>query len=281
MIVEHVHLRPEGARGFEAGRELWAHRDLFRQLVRRDLVSRYRQTILGPLWMLLQPLASTLVFTFLFGKVAALGTEGAPGPLYYLCGLLPWALFSQTIAATGTCLQANAHIFGKVYFPRLIVPLASAAGQGIPFLIQLFNYALVWLLLGLGWGLWAGGGFWSLVWVPLAAAQALLLGLGCGLLCAALTAKYRDLQHAIPFLLQLGFFVTPVVFPLERLPEVVRAWAWLNPMTGPVELCKRGLLGVGAPDLPIIGAGLGFTVLSLALGLWAFRRVERDFIDSI
>jgi lipopolysaccharide transport system permease protein len=265
-------------------KELWEYRDLFWQFVRRDFSTKYRQTLLGPAWFILQPLLMTAVFTVVFGRIARLPTENTPPVLFYLCGLLSWTYFSQTMPAVAGTFTANTHLFGKIYFPRLVIPLSQLMGNLAALGLQFATFVALWiyyrtftafgqqpapsLLLALGL-------------LVLAQLQIMLLALGVGTLLAAATGKYRDLQHILPVVVQLWFYGTPIVYPLSMIsPEA--NWRWvltLNPMTAPTEAIRRALLG-GSSWTPSLALGAWvITVCLLAIGLAAFGKAERTVVD--
>jgi lipopolysaccharide transport system permease protein len=261
--------------------ELWDRRDLLLLLFRRDFVSRYRQTLLGPAWHVLQPLALALVFTLVFGRVAAIPTEGAPRVLFYLAGLLGWNACSHSLQATSATFGSNADLFGKVYFPRLIVPLAAVLTSLVALGLQLGVFLVV---LG-GYKLVApSGGFgmhWSALWLPLLAVEAAALGLGVGLWISSVTARYRDLKHAMPFLLLLWMFLTPVIYPLSRVPPEYRAIALANPVAPVVEAFRHALLGAGALVPGALIGSIASTLLILVSGVLIFQRTERTVVDTL
>ena len=264
-------------------RELWAYRDLLSLLVWRDLASRYKQTALGPLWFIAQPLLTALMFTFVFGKVAEIPTGGVPHTLFYLCGLLTWNYFAQTFQSTSTTLVNNAGLFGKVYFPRLIVPLSAVVSNLATFAIQLALFA----------GFFVAGKFGSdaahfhlepsALLLPLVVAQVGLFSLGVGLWLAALTAKFRDFGILAGFAIQLWLYATPVIYPLSKIPD---GWQWLaelNPMAMPVELSRAMLLGTPMPAVePVIESlALALATVTVTVGVFFFRRAEKSFVDVV
>ena len=261
--------------------ELWEYRDLLRILVRRDFLARYKQTVLGPLWFVLQPLLSAVVFTVVFNKVAGIGTDGIPPVLFYLCGFLAWGYFSQNITTGSATFTANAHLFGKVYFPRLVVPLATIVSNLFALAIQ-FAVFLVFF----AWFAMRGEpvhiGVQCLLVVPLLLVTG-ALSLGLSLLIAASTAKFRDLTHLTPILLQLWLFATPVIYPMSRLTGGDGRWAWLawaNPMAPIVEGFRYALLGRGTWESGMLWISAGITLVILFFGVTVFARVERTVADS-
>lgn len=261
-------------------RRMVHYRDLLFILVRRDFVARYQQTILGPVWFILQPLVTTAVFTLIFSRGLGTSTDGiAPAFLFYQCGMLVWGFFSSVLGGAGNTFQSNAAVFTKVYFPRLIVPLAVVIGGFAPFLLQLLVFLALYLPA-------MSGATWHpnvavLALLPLCLAQCALFALGLSLFTSGLSAKYRDLQHALPFLLQLGLFVTPVIFSLSRLGGSARSLAALNPLSAPVEMFRLGFFGTGTITVPLVVASLVGTLVSLVAGLLVFQHAERTFADSV
>lgn len=279
-LVETV-IQPSHGWSWFSWRELYAYRDLLWQLARRDIVSRYKQTILGPLWNVIQPVLTTIVFMVIFSRVARIPTNGVPSSLFYMCGLLPWNFFSMTFQSTATTFLVNANMFGKVYFPRLIVPLSSTLSNLVALGIQLATFLLIFLVEKFGP---RGASFHmtaSVLLLPLIFVQVALLSLGIGFWIAALAAKFRDFVILSAFLLQLWMYATPVVFPLTRVPA---RWLWvfeLNPMTFPLEATRQVMLGVGNPTLLLFVYSILITLLISIGGILLFQRVGRNFVDVI
>jgi lipopolysaccharide transport system permease protein len=265
-------------------REIWEYRDLLMILVRRDFLAKYKQTILGPLWFILQPLLTALVLSIAFHKVAGVSTGGVPSFLFNLCALLPWSYFSQNVTTGAATFTTNAHLFGKVYFPRLIVPFSAVLSNLFALGLQVGVFFLFF-----AWHAWHGAAI-SLGWISFMAIPLLLLtgifSLGLSLLFSASTAKYRDLSHLTPVLLQLWMFASPVFYPLELLLKNEQwSWlAWANPMAPIVEGTRVALLGTG-PWSPGLSQMLAITTvvsgLVLVLGIIAFNRAERTVVDSV
>lgn len=260
------------------------YRDLMWLMVRRDFVSKYKQTILGPAWMVIQPLVTTVVFTIVFGKVMQISTEGAPPMLFYMCGLLIWNLFAQVLGSTGNVLQANFGLFGKVYFPRMIVPIANSISALIPFGIQLVAFLILFFYYKF---FQADGASLEIspriLLLPLFVIQALAVGFGAGLILSSLTAVYRDLQHTLGFATQIWMYATPVIYPiskvLEKLPD---QWHWLiqlNPLIVPVEGTKWCFLGIGSLTPSSLVISWCVTLLILVTGFFYYNTVERSYID--
>jgi len=259
---------------------LLQHRDLLLLLVRRDLVSRYQQTILGPLWFVIQPLLLTGVFVLVFNRGLGTSTDGVPAHLFYLCGMLPWAYFATVLGSAGNTFQANAQVFTKVYFPRLVVPLAVVLASLAPLVLQSLLFLAFYLPALFGAHPWQPLPL-ALVLLPLALLQTALLALGVSLLASGLSAKYRDLQHALPFVVQLWMFATPVIYPLSQLGSLARWVAALNPLACPVEMLRLACFGTGTVTPALVGLSLGGTLLALAAGLIVFQRAERTFADTV
>lgn len=281
MEREHV-IRPEQPWWKPDLREFWDYRDLLVLLVRRDLTAQYKQTVLGPLWLVMQPLLTTLVYTAMFGLMARWSPEGIPPLLFYLSGIVPWTYFSGVLNRTSRTFVSNASVLTKVYFPRLVMPVSTM-------LSSLFSFAVQFLLLLLfiaGYALF-GDFRWQLssaLWaLPVAVVVMSMLGLGSGIFVSALTTKYRDLGFLVTYGVQLLMFVSPVIFPLslvaERAPVLVPVIK-ANPLTGVIEAMRTALFG-GALDVAALGYSAMFSFVILLIGLAVFQRVERSFADVI
>ena len=262
--------------------EMLRYRDLLYMLVWRDFIAKYKQTILGPAWFILQPLLTTFVFTIIFARVANIPTDGLPPTLFYLAGLVTWNYFANVFSSNATTFTSQAHIFSKVYFPRLIVPISAAVSNLLAALLQFLTLAGFWV-----WFRFfteVGGQLalrWEMVLFPLVLLQAGLCGLGVALIYSALTAKYRDLSFLLAFVTQTWMYATPVIYSLSIIPDNWRWLAYLNPMTQPVEATKLLLLGQGTVALLPYIQSLLVTVLLVALGLALFHRTERTFVDTV
>lgn len=260
---------------------IWLYRDLLSLLVWRDFVAKYKQTILGPLWFIIQPVLMTLVFTVIFGKVAKIPTDGVPPILFYLCGQLAWNYFAQNFTSNSATLVSNAALFSKVYFPRLVVPLSVLVSNLFAFAIQGVTFLVFFLYFKF---VLHSGGFglnWHLIFLPLLILQVAAFSLGVGLLMSSLTAKYRDLTHLSALLIQVWMYATPVIYPLSNFP---REWQWvvaLNPMTSIVESLRLMLLGTGTVLPYYLFLSIALTLLVTGAGLILFGRVEKTFVDTI
>jgi len=262
--------------------ELLRYRDLLLLLVRRDFVAKYKQTILGPAWFVIQPLLMTLMLTIVFDKIAGVPTDGLPGFLFRLCGMLSWTYFAECLKGTSTTFVTNANLFGKVYFPRLVVPVAIVIANLIAFVIQLATFVAFWVYFKCftEWGavIHLSG---AIVFFPFLLLQTGLIGLGVGLWMSSMTAKYRDFVHLTAFLTQLWMYGTPVAYPLSEVPE---KWRWvfaLNPMTGIVESYRYAFLGKATIEPRYLIVSAITTVVLLFTGVLLFSRTERTFVDTV
>lgn len=279
-IQTEIIIKPSGRASYFNWKEIIDYRDLLFLMIRRDFVSRYKQTILGPAWAIIQPVMTALVFTVIFGKVAKISTDGAPPFLFYLTGMLFWQMFSTSILSGGNSLQANASLFSKVYFPRIIPSLATQITQLIPFTIQFIIFAVFYTWYQLSSD--AATVHWPrLLWLPFLIILVMLTSLGISLLYSALTAKYRDLQHALGFIVQLGLYATPVIYPVSSISAEWRWLVWANPLAAPISCTKWIFLDAGAPPgWPLVLSAV-FTLLIFLIAVVFFQRVQRTFIDTV
>lgn len=258
---------------------IWRYRDLVWLFVKRDFVTFYKQTILGPLWYIIQPLFTTGVFTVIFGKVAKISTDGTPPFLFYMAGNVLWAYFSTTLNKTSNTFIQNAGVFGKVYFPRMTVPISTIVIGFVQFFIQFI------LFLGFYAYFWSTGAELNpgieILWLPLALLQMAFLGLGAGILISSMTTKYRDLVFALTFGVQLWMYATPVVYPASIIPEQYRTLYMLNPMAPIVEMVRLGFFGQASVTVQHILHGWLVTISILILGMLTFNRVEKNFMDTV
>jgi lipopolysaccharide transport system permease protein len=260
-------------------REVWRYRDLLLMFVRRDFVATYKQTILGPIWFFIQPILTTLTFTLIFGQIAGLSTDGQPMMLFYLAGITLWNYFAECLNKTATVFRDNANIFGKVYFPRLVMPLSIVASNLVRFGIQFLLFL----------GFWVYFMFTNDKVNPNAAALLFpflvllmgLLALGFGMIISALTTKYRDLVFLLTFGVQLLMYATPVIYPLSSIDEKYRWLIRANPMTSIIETFRFGFLGSGQPDMYGLLYTTIVTIIVLFLGTVIFNKIERGFMDTV
>jgi lipopolysaccharide transport system permease protein len=261
-------------------RSLVEFRDLYFLLVRRDLIVKYKQTILGPLWFFVQPLLTTLVFTVIFAGVGKMPTGGVPPMLFYLSGLTIWGYFSQCINLNSTTFVANANLFSKVFFPRLIMPLSTTTSNLFAFGVQLISLIGFVTYFKLSGAPIYVSPFIVLI-VPLLVLQTALLALGFGLLFASFTAKYQDLIHLIAFGLQIWMYVSPIIYPASHIPAKFAWLLWVNPVAAIIESFRGAFLGTPTVALPMTLASIGLTLLILAVGLLKYQRAQRTFVDTI
>lgn len=259
--------------------ELWHYRELIGLFVWRDFVSLYKQTILGPLWYLIQPLITTFTYTFIFGSLARLSTDGLPQILFYMAGTITWSYFSACLTKTSTTFMANAGIFGKVYFPRLVMPVSVLLSNLIMFAIQLglFLLFLVYFVL-------TGAPVHPNAWIMITPLLVLImagLGLGFGIIVSALTTRYRDLQFLVTFGAQLLMYATPVIYPVSTIPENIRWLMLLNPLSPVIEGFRLAFLGVGSVGMGELAYSFGFMIVVVVIGVALFNRVERTFMDTV
>ena len=254
--------------------ELWRYRELVYFLAWRDVKVRYKQAVLGGAWAILQPLLNMVVFTVVFGRLAGIPSDGIPYPLFSFCALVLWTYFSSVVAQAGASLVGNANLITKVYFPRVALPASCAVSSLVDFAIGLVFLILLMVYYRIQPG-------WALLWAPVFLAALLLLTMGVSLILAALNVRFRDIKYTIPFLLQLGLFVTPVIYPMTFVDKRFQALAALNPLSGIVEGFRACLFSSRQLDLSLTAISLTLTVIVFAVGLLYFRRTERSFADVI
>jgi len=260
-------------------KDVWRYRDLLVLFVKRDFVSFYKQTILGPLWFFIQPLFTTVVFTLVFGKLAGIGTDGLPQPLFYLAGITAWNYFADCLIKTSTVFRDNAHLFSKVYFPRLIMPLSIITSNLARFGVQMLLFLSM-----IGYYMWNGAAFsptWAVLLFPFIVLIMALLGLGLGLIITAMTTKYRDLAFLVQFGVQLLMYGTTVVYPLSLAPAKYKLIIQLNPMTGIIEAFRYSFLGKGEFNALNIGYSVLFSVCALIIGVIIFNKIGKSYVDIV
>lgn len=260
--------------------EVWQYRDLIFLFTRRNFATLYKQTILGPLWLFVNPLMTAIMNMVVFGSIAKLGTDGIPQLLFYMSGNAIWAYFSSCVTGNASTFTGNAGLFGKVYFPRLTVPLSNILSNGIRFGIQMILVMAVLLYYVVTGRIH----IYPVRWLMIPALLLLLgmMGMGCGILISSLTTKYRDLSVLVGFGMGLWMYATPVVYPLSELGDgALRSLIMLNPVSAPVELFRYAVLGVGTVRPVSLAISVAFTVIVLLLGIIVFNRVERTFMDTV
>lgn len=263
-------------------KEIWFYKDLLILFVRRDFVSVYKQTVLGPIWFFIQPIFTTLIFTVVFGQLASISTDGLPKVLFYMCGITCWNYFSECLTKTSNTFVANAGIFGKVYFPRLILPMSVTISNLFKFGVQ-FLLFLLFLIYYLNQGANIEPNAYMLL-LPILLILMAGLGLGLGVLISSLTTKYRDFQFLIGFGVQLFMYATPIVYPLSLAKEKLGEHYWIavaNPMTSIVETMKFAFLGEGEFSWYYLGYSFIFMAFALIIGTVVFNKVEQNFMDTV
>lgn len=254
-------------------RDLWAYRELFLTFLQRDLKVRYKQTALGVVWVILQPLIATGAYALIFGKIARMPTDGLPYILFYFAATVPWNAFTREISGCAQSLESNAHLITKVYFPRLIVPAAIICASFV-------DFAIGWVLLNVA-ALWMGAWHWQLpALTPVLLLTQWLTSLGAGLFLAALNAQYRDVKYTVGFLLQVWMLASPVIYPLSGLPAWAQQLAFLNPMAAVIETYRACFRGSGIPTVLLLQS-LAMGGIYFTLGLWFFRKRETRLIDIL
>ena len=260
-------------------RDLWFYRDLVMLFVRRDFIANYKQTVLGPLWFFIQPLLTTIVFTIIFGRVAKLSTDGIPQFIFYLSGTVCWAYFAECLTKTSNTFVENANIFGKVNFPRLVLPISICLSNILKFMIQFFIFLALLIYLDLR-GAPIETGYGALAF-PFLVMQMGVLGIACGTIISSLTTKYHDMTVLVGFGAQLWMYATPVVYPLSQIPEQYRDIYSLNPMVAVVESFRLAFLGTSAINVTHIIISITVTLILLVFGVVLFSRVEKTFLDTV
>ena len=260
-------------------KDVWRYRDLIKMFVIRDFVTFYKQTILGPIWFIIQPLFTTGMFTLIFGSVAKIPTDGIPPMLFYITGVINWTYFSHCLTDTSDTFIANAGIFGKVYFPRLTVPISVIISNMIRYIIQYIVFIGVFCI-------FIYRGYkpvynWIVLLTPVILIYMALIGLGFGIWISSVTTKYRDLRFALSFFVQLWMYATPVIYPLSIIPEKYKLFILFNPMAPVIEIFRLGYLGAGDISINHILISVGITFSVLLSGIIIFNRTEKTFMDTV
>lgn len=261
-------------------KEVWQYRDLIWLFTKRNFTVTYKQTILGPAWLFLNPLISSIIYAFVFGGIAGIGTDGIPSILFYMCGNAIWIFFSTCVTKNAGTFTANANVFGKVYFPRLTIPISNMLSSVIQFGIQMllvFVLLIYYVIIGAVTPNWIA---WLVI--PFSLLHLGLLGLGCGIVISSLTTKYRDLSILVTFGVQLWMYVTPIVYPMSQLGNsFIKKVLMINPVTAPVELIRYAILGQGTVMTHYLVLSVCITIAVLFLGIMIFNKVEKTFMDTV
>lgn len=260
-------------------KEVWNYRDLLWLLVRRDFVAFYKQTIFGPLWFFIQPIFTTVLFTIVFNKMGGFSTDGIPAPLFYMCGVIAWNYFAECLTKTSTVFKDNAYIFGKVYFPRLIMPLSIIFSNLVRFGVQFLLFLILW-----GYYMVVNKNLYFNEYIflfPIVLVLMALLGLGLGLIITAMTTKYRDLAFLVTFGVQLLMYASPVIYSLAATPAEYRVFLELNPLSGLMETFRYGFTGSGEFFQGTFIYSLIATLVIFTSGIVIFNKVEKNFVDTV
>ncbi|MDR7467981.1 MAG: ABC transporter permease [Armatimonadota bacterium] len=260
--------------GFFPVKELWEFRELLYFLAWRDIKIRYKQTVFGAAWAVIQPLVTMVIFTAIFHRFARITTGDIPYPVFAYAGLLPWNLFAGSLQRSILSLVGSTHLITRVYFPRQILPIAATFSAAVDFAVAF----AVLIVMGVGYGV---PPTWRLLALPAAVAMVMLTAMGVGMWLSALNVKYRDVGHTVPFLIQVWMFASPVAYPLSLVPGHLHGLYAINPMAGAIELFRWAVAGGPAPSVPLLAIGFGATLVLLAWGLFYFRQMERSFADII
>lgn len=261
-------------------KEIWRYRDLLVMFIKRDIVTQYKQTILGPTWYFIQPALTTIMYMVVFGGIAGISTDGLPQPLFYLAGIVLWQYFSECLNKTSATFTQNQHIFGKVYFPRLISPLSNVLSNLVRMSIQFLLFLIVYVYY-VAVGVDVMPNAYALL-LPLLIVMLAGLSLGFGIIISSMTTKYRDLTILFTFIVQLWMYATPVIYPLSTINnDKIRMLMGINPLTSIFEAFKYGMLGVGQFSWGGLGYSFGFMVVLLLVGVVVFNKVQRSFMDTV
>lgn len=269
-----ITIRPRNGLDISVLREVYSFRELLYSLVLRDIKVRYKQTVLGVAWVLFKPLFTMAVFTFIFGRLAKFPSDGVPYPVFVMTGLIPWNYFSGALSASSYSMLTERHLISKIYFPRIISPLAASVSHAIDVFI---SFLLLLVLMGM-YGVFPSTG---IVFVPLLFLAAFVAAIGPGLLFSALMVRYRDVGQIVPFLTQVWMYATPVIYPVAFIPEKYRWLLYLNPVCGVVEGFRACLLPGKSVDMAAIGASVLVSTVMFIVGFYYYIRVERSFADVI
>ena len=260
-------------------KEIWNYRDLFSMFVKRDIITQYKQTILGPAWFFIQPAITTIMYMIVFGGIAKIPTDGLPQPLFYLSGIVCWQYFADCLNKTSSTFTTNQAIFGKVYFPRLIVPLSTVASNLVRMGIQFLMFIAVYIYF-LFTGVVVAPNAYILL-IPVLILMLAGLALGFGIIISSMTTKYRDLTLLFTFVVQLWMYATPIIYPLSTMSPKNQMIMSLNPITSIVETFKFATMGVGTFSWGMLGYSFGFMVVLLSIGIVVFNKVQRSFMDTV
>lgn len=277
-----IEIKPRSSNFSLNYKEVWKYRDLIKRYIHRDIVTAYKQTVLGPIWYLIQPFFMTAMYMFVFGGIANISTDGLPQMLFYMSGILCWNYFGDCLGKAQSTFTANAGVFSKVYFPRLVVPISGIISGMVRLGIQFALFIVIFFYYYLN-----GANIQPNIHIllfPLLIIMTALMGLGFGIIISSMTTKYRDLSIIFGFITYLWMYATPIIYPLSAVPESYNKYKWiieLNPMTSIVETTRYAFMGEGAFSWASLGYSLGVTVAVVIIGTWMFNKIERSFIDVV
>lgn len=277
-----IEIKPRGSNFSLNLKEIWRYRDLLLMYVRRDIVTIYKQTVLGPLWFIIQPLFTTIMYMFVFGGIAQLPTDGLPQALFYLSGILCWSYFADCLGKSSGTFLGNAGVFSKVYFPRMVVPISGIISNLVRIAIQLLLFAGVYIYF-VNSGVNISPNIYLLLF-PLLMLMLAGLGLGFGIIVSSVTTKYRDMAILFGFITSLWMYATPIIYPLSAIPDKYKEFIWiiqLNPLTSIVEAFRYATMGEGAFSWFWLLYSFVVMIVVLIIGSWVFNKVERSFIDVV
>lgn len=278
--VRHVHITSKSKFFDLKLKEVWAYKDLIFLFTKRNFAVRYKQTILGPAWLFISPIFTSVIYTFVFGGIAKMSTDGLPQILFYLSSNAIWSFFALSITSNASTFTGNASIFGKVYFPRLTMPISNIISAIVQFSIQMIlviGTLIYYTIKGA-----VNPSLWAFLFVPIVLIHLGILGMGCGIIISSLTTKYRDLSILVEFGVSLWMYATPVVYPISQLDnEFLKKIIMINPVTAPIEMFRFALLGEGSINLPYLVISWVITIFVALFGILIFNRVEKTFMDTV
>lgn len=260
---------------------IWRYRDLYKMYVRRDIVTQYKQTILGPMWYVIQPLFTTIMYMFVFGGLAGISTDGAPQPLFYMAGIVLWGYFNECFNVSSDVFGVNANVFGKVYFPRLVVPLSGVTSALLKMLIQLSIFVVIYIYYAVTLPSGSLHINAAVLLFPVLIFMLAMHGMSWGLIISSMTTKYRDMKFLVQFGMQLFMYATPVIYPLSAAPEKYRNIIAMNPLTPILEAFKYATLGCGSLDWGGLLYSTCFMCVTIFFAVVVFSRTERNFMDTV
>lgn len=275
-------IKPKGSKFQLNLKEVWEYKDLLMLYVRRDIVTMYKQTVMGPLWYIIQPLMTTAMYMIVFGGIAGISTDGLPQPLFYMAGIIGWQYFSECLGRASSTFSANAGVFSKVYFPRLVVPYSGLISSFLKVIIQFILFIGIYIYYVMNGVNISPTNF--IYFLPILFLMLAFLGMGFGIIISSMTTKYRDLAMFFGFVVQLWMYGTPIIYPLSTVKEKLANYAWvaeLNPLTSIIEAMRYALMGTGTFTWESLSYSFGVTVFVMLVGSWMFNSVERKFVDVV